>query len=207
MGKFIRIIIILVLSAVLLLMAYSFILDKLGRYLYYKDELKPADVIIVVGDGEAENVKYSVKLFKEGWARKDKIIVTGGTLIGRFTTASLMKDAAMSLGIPKEVILLEDKSKLFDESAFNIKNMLAKYDYKSCIVVTSQYESKRINKIFRKIMGEEIRIISAPVDETWFNFDHWWTRQRDGAKVLDEYAKLLWMLVFGINEKVTNYSN
>lgn len=204
MGKFIKIIIILVLSAVLLLMAYSFILDKLGQYLYYKDELKPADVIVVVGGEEAENVKYSVKLFNEGWARKDKIIMTGGNLAGRFTMASLMKDYALSLGIPKEAVLLENKSKLPDESAFYIKDMLTKYGYKSCIVVTAQYESKRISKIFRKIMGDKIRIISAPVDETWFKFDHWWTRSRDGAKILDEYAKLFWLLVFGVKENVTS---
>jgi uncharacterized SAM-binding protein YcdF (DUF218 family) len=192
MGKFIRIIIILVLSAVLLLMAYGFILDKLGQYLYYKDELKPADVIIVVRGEEAENVKYSVKLFNEGWARKDKIIMTDGALVGRFTVASLMKDHALSLGIPKDAILLENKSKLLEEGALYTKDILTKYGYKSCIVVTAQYESKRVNKIFRKIMGDEIRIISAPVDETWFKFDHWWTRSRDGAKVLDEYTKLFW---------------
>lgn len=181
-------------------MAYSFILDKLGQYLYYKDELKPADVIVVVDGEEAENVKYSVKLFKEGWARKDKIIMTGGTLVGRFTVASLMKDHALSLGITNDAILIENKSKLPDESAFYIKDMLTKYGYKSCIVVTAQYESKRISKIFKTIMGDEIRIINAPVDETWFKFDHWWTRQRDGAKVLDEYAKLFWFFVFGIDK-------
>jgi hypothetical protein len=52
----------------------------------------------------------ALKLFREGWARKDRIILAGGPLVWKYTWASLMKAHAMSLGVNEDAILLEDKS-------------------------------------------------------------------------------------------------
>jgi len=185
----------------LLYVGRGFILEKAGRYLYYKDELKPADVIVVLAGEETERVEYGAKLLKEGWARKDKIILTGGPLVWKYTWASLMQEHAVSLGVPKSAILLADKSRTTEEDAAFTKELMTKHGYKSCILVTSPYHSRRALKIFKKIMGNKIRIISAPSEEVWFQFDEWWQRERDRARVLDEYSKFIWLLIFDIKDK------
>ena len=46
------------LIAVILYFAHGFILEKAGRFLYYKDELKPADVIVILSGEETANVEH-----------------------------------------------------------------------------------------------------------------------------------------------------
>jgi len=202
MFKFFKVLVAFALISGLLYVGHGFILEKAGRYLYYKDEIKPADVIVVLAGEETERVEYGVKLFKEGWARKDRIILAGGPLVWKYTWASLMKEHAISLGAPKNAILLEDKSRTTEEDVRFTKEILNKHGYKSCILVTSPYHSRRATRIFRKIMGDKIIVISAPVEKSWFSFDEWWKRRRDRARVLDEYSKFIWLWIFGLKDKL-----
>ncbi|MCX5720356.1 MAG: YdcF family protein [Nitrospirae bacterium] len=196
MLKLLKILIAFALIGALLYLGHGFILEKAGRYLYYKDELKPADVIVILSGEKTERVEYGVKLFKEGWARKDKIILSGGPVVWKYTWASLMKEQALHLGVPANAILLEEKSRTTEENAKSTKEILNKHGYKSCILITSPYHSKRASIIFKKVMGKDIKIITAPSEESWFRFENWWERKRDRAVVLREYSKLLWFWIY-----------
>jgi uncharacterized SAM-binding protein YcdF (DUF218 family) len=203
MFKFIKVLIGLVIVLALFYIGHGFILEKAGRYLYYKDELKPADVIVVLSGEETERVEYGVELFKEGWARKERIILAGGPLVWKYTWALLMEEQAKYLGVPKKDLLLEDRSMTTEEDAIFTKEIMDKHGYKSCILVTSPYHSKRATKIFRKIMGDRIKVISAPSTKNWFSFDEWWKRRRDRACVLNEWSKFMWLWIFGIENAST----
>lgn len=201
MFKCLKILIAFIILAVLLYIGHGFILKEAGRFLYYKDELKPADVIVVLAGEETERVEHGIKLFKEGWSRKDRIILTGGPLVWKYTWATLMQAHAEHLGVPKSAIMLADKSKTTEEDAIFTKEIMDKYGYKSCILVTSPYHSRRALKIFKRVMGDKIKIISAPAEKSWFQFDKWWKRERDRARVLDEYSKFIWLLIFGFKNE------
>ena len=109
-------------------------------------------------------------------------------------------DHAEYLGIPGKNILIEDKSRTTEEDAKFTKEILQKYKYKSLILVTAPYHSKRAASIFRKVMGTDIKIISAPVENSWFKFEDWWKRRRDRSMVLSEYSKFVWLWIFGVQE-------
>jgi len=200
MFKLFKVLIALAIILVILYIGHGYILDKAGRYLYYEDVMKPADVILILAGEETERVEYGAKLFKEGWARKDKIILAGGPIVWKYTWASLMEKHAVSIGIPKDAILLEEQSKTTEEDARFTKQILDKHKYKSCILVTSPYHSRRAYTIFKKIMDKEIKVISAPCNQSWFRFDDWWKRRKDRRFVLNEYSKFLWLWVFGIEK-------
>jgi uncharacterized SAM-binding protein YcdF (DUF218 family) len=200
MFRFFKILIALAIILALLYIGHGYILDKAGKYLYYKDVMKPADVIVILAGEETERVEYGAKLFKDGWARKDKIILAGGPVVWKYTLASLMEEHAVSLGIPKDAILLEDQSRTTEEDARFTKQILDKHKYKSCIIVTSPYHSRRAYTIFKKIMGKEIAVISAPCTQSWFHFEDWWKRRDDRAQVLNEYSKFVWLWLFGIEK-------
>jgi uncharacterized SAM-binding protein YcdF (DUF218 family) len=178
-----------IIFAALLFIGHESILKEVGSFLYYKDELKPVDVIVVLAGEETERVEHGVKLFKEGWSRKNRIILSGGPLVWKYTWASLMQEHAVHLGVPKSAILLADKSRTANE-------IMDKHGYKSCIIVTSPYDSRRAVKIFKRGMGDKVKIISAPAEKSWFKFDEWWKRERDRARVMDEYSKFIWLLIF-----------
>ena len=194
--KLFKLLTILAVLFVVLYLSHGFILTEAVKYLYYKDELKPADAIVILAGEETERVEYGVKLFKEGWARKDKIILSGGPLVWKYSWASLMREHALYLGVPRKAILLEGKSRNTEEKARFTKEVLTKHGYASCIVVTSPYQSRRVFRIFKKIMGDTITIISAPSEESWFRFEEWWKRRRDRAVVLNEFSKFFWSSLY-----------
>lgn len=198
MSKYIKLLILVVVFAVLIFFGHGFILDKTGEYIYKNDGLSHADVIVVLSGEETERVEYGVKLFKEGWTRKGRIIMTGGPGVWKYSWASLMKKYAEHLGISGDVILLADKARSTEEEAKDTKEILIKHGYKSIILVTSPYHSKRAYKIFQEIMSKEIIIISTPVENSWFKLDEWWKRRRDRAIVLSEYSKFIWLWIYGV---------
>ncbi len=186
----------------ILFLTHGFFLTKAAEMLIKKDELKPADVIVVLAGEPEERVIYGVTLFKEDWARKDRIIMAGGPLVWKYTMAALMKEQAESLGIPGKKILLEDKSRSTEEDALYTKEILKKNGFKSIILVTSPYHSRRAALIFKSILGDEFKIINAPVAENWFNTNDWWKRRRDRSVVLNEFSKYVWLWIFGVQEKI-----
>ena len=188
----------LVLSG-LVYFGHGFILDKAGKYLYAKDELKPVDVIVVLAGEKEERVRYGAELFKEGWARKDRMIMTGGPLVGKHTYAGLMKEQAEDLGVPGKFILLEDRSRTTEEDAKYTGDILEKNRYESIVLVTSPYHSRRASIIFKKML-RGVRIISAPSDKSWFGFDGWWERPHDRDVVLSEWSKFIRLWIFGLQK-------
>ncbi|MBI5847807.1 MAG: YdcF family protein [Nitrospirae bacterium] len=185
----------------IIFLTHGFVFTKAAEMLIRKDEMKPADVIVVLAGEQEERVLYGIKLFKDEWARKDRIIMAGGPLVWKYTWASLMKEQAESLGIPGKKILLEDKSRSTEEDALYTKEILKKNGFKSIILVTSPYHSRRAALIFNNVLGSEFKIISAPADESWFNVNDWWKRRRDRAAVLNEFSKYVWLWLFGLQEK------
>ena len=185
-------------SLTLVFFGHSFILDKAGKLIYKKDDLKPADVIVVLSGEDNERVEYAAYLFREEWAKKNRIIMAGGPVVWKHSWASLMKEHAEYLGIPGKDILLEDKSLTTEENARYTKEILQKNGYKSIILVTSPYHSRRAAVIFQKVLGKDIKVLSAPVENSWFKFSDWWKRRRDRAAVFNEYSKFIWLWIFGV---------
>ena len=201
MFRCIKFFILLLVFAGIVYLGRSFVLDKAGRYIYEKDELRPADVIVVLGGEEGERVEYGVKLFKEGWARKDHIIMTGGPLVGKHTYAGLMKEQAEDLGVAGKFILLADKSRSTEEDARYTGEILKDKGYTSMLLVTSPYHSRRASIIFKEMLPG-IRIISAPTDKSWLSFDDWWKRPRDRDMVLSEWSKFIRLWIFGVQKSL-----
>lgn len=181
-------------------LGHGYLLTKAGEYLVQNDEMKPADVIVVLAGEETERVEHGVRLFREEWSKKDRIVMAGGPVVWKYSWASLMREHAVALGVPAGRIVLEDRSRSTEEDALFTRDILRQSGYRSIILVTSPYHSKRAAIIFRKVFGKDIRVISAPVADSWFSPQDWWKRRRDRATVLNEYSKFLWLLLFGLQE-------
>ncbi len=202
MFRCVKLLIILLVLAGVVYLGHGFLFEKAGRYLLAKDELKPADVIVVLGGEKSERVEYGVKLFKEGWSRKDRIIMTGGPVVGRYTWAGLMKEQAEELGIPGGDIILADRSMSTEEDALYTAGIVRRGRYKSLILVTSPYHSRRASIYFRRMIPG-VTIVSAPVEKSWFSFEGWWKRPRDRDMVFSEYSKFIKLWIFGRRQRGT----
>jgi uncharacterized SAM-binding protein YcdF (DUF218 family) len=191
MKKTLAVIGIILLVVLGLYLSYPFVLNGAARFLIVQDKIQKADVIVILGgDNNGERVKEGVSLFKQGYAKH--LLMSGGPLAWRLTSAQLMKKQAMESGIPEKAIILEDRSRSTREDAEFCLPIVQKHKFGSVIVVTSSYHTRRSAGVFKKIYSPAgIKVMVYPARKSEFNPDRWWLRHEDAAHVIWEYVSLV----------------
>ena len=138
------------------------------------DPAGPSDCIVVfaggvgesgrAGQGYEERVQRAVELYKDGYA--NRIIFSSGYMYV-YEEPLLMKALAVSLGVPDEAILIEDKAKNTYENAVFTGKILKKNNWKKIILVTSIYHTRRASLVFKKI-AEDLRVLYVPPQKSLF---------------------------------------
>ncbi len=176
-------------------LSFPYLLNGLASFLVVRDPLAPADAIIVLsGDTNGERVAEGVKLYKEGYARR--LLMSGGTLAWNLSYAEWMKKQALAAGVPASAILLQDRSKsTIDDAKFSLPIVESNH-FRTVIVVTSPYHTRRAAAVFKKLYGRRgIRVIVRPAETSDFNPHDWWRRHEDTQYVVWEYvARVMYLL-------------
>lgn len=87
-------------------------IEILWEYHHVKQELRPADLIFILGSNDVRVAEYAAELYARKLA--PLLLFSGG--MGRFTgewavpEAELFAEAAMKKGVPEDRILIENKS-------------------------------------------------------------------------------------------------
>lgn len=158
----------------------SEIIDKL-LFQGIQDTGESGDYIIVLGSKKAEKyrVPVAVDLYKTGRARK--IMLCGGKLRdfpeGKFSEAQHMCQAALSLGVPEEDIIMESSSQ---NTVENILYALAELQ-RACwlnnvhrvLLVTTTYHMRRSLAVARYLFPNHISITPCPADDTHTRRNNW----------------------------------
>jgi uncharacterized SAM-binding protein YcdF (DUF218 family) len=125
-----------------------------------------ADAIVVLGGGIERDgtlphvamarVQRGVEAFDAGVA--PRIIMSGRCGLtsepGRLTEARAMADAAVAIGVPEDVILLEEEARDTLGNAYFVRELyLAPRNWTRIRVVTSDFHLSRAAWCFRKILG------------------------------------------------------
>jgi uncharacterized SAM-binding protein YcdF (DUF218 family) len=149
------------------------------NYLVVNEEPRPADVIIVLAN-DAGRVEEGVRLYRLGYA--DRILFTA---VGSQTMASRAK----SLGVTEDHILIEEKAWTTSGEAKYSAEVMRAQGFKSAIVVTSAYHTRRAGIIFgRFFKGWNLTIRAVPYDSS--TQDNWWKDRHTATVVVFEYLKL-----------------
>lgn len=129
------------------------------KNLIVSDNIKKADCIVALG-GENSRKKEAVRLFKQGYSKK--ILFTG---------FEISKEDYERYGLKPHEYIYPVKSAFntYEESQV-VLEIFKKHNFKSMILVTSFYHSRRASETFKKILGREnIKVMVYPV--YWENFD------------------------------------
>lgn len=148
---------------------YTPLIWYLAEPLKLVQEPQNADAIVVfaggvgesgqAGQGYDERVNYAVELYKKGYA-KNLIFSTGAR--STFPEPYIMKALAISLGIPKENILLEDmSSRTYENVKFTVE-ILDKRGWKKIILVSTPYHMLRSSLVFKKVAADKA-VICSPI--------------------------------------------
>ena len=183
-----------IILSLILLVALIILFVSAGNWLVINDDNYKSDVIIVISGGKGERVKHAVKLFQENYA--DTLILSGCPGNDNLNEAIPMRDLAVSLGVPSENIILDvlERHGLgTGVQAITIRDVLKKHHFKSGILVTSNFHTRRALFIFnRALKNLDMKLSVAYPDEDSFDSNEWWKSKRNFTRVLGEIVKLVW---------------
>jgi len=140
---------------------------KLWDYHSMNQKLEKADCILVLGSHDTRIAERGAQLLLDGWA--PLLIYSGG--VGRLTAglwdkpeAEVFAGIAIKMGVPKEKILIENKSTNTGENIiFTMKILKEKgMDPQSFIVVQKPYMERRAFATFKKILPDKKLIVTSP---------------------------------------------
>ncbi len=156
------------------------------QYVNTKATLPQAEVIVVLGGGTrpaafprhtAELNGAGNRLFHAAWLYKQEvaplILVSGGnaTFTGPASQAEseAMTEILVTMGIPREAILLESISRNTRENALETQAILEKEGLSDLILITSASHMPRAYRVFTKV---GLQVTPSPTDFT-FTQDDW----------------------------------
>jgi uncharacterized SAM-binding protein YcdF (DUF218 family) len=132
------------------------------------------DVIVVMaggvgesgqaGGGYQERVKHAVDLY---WAGKAPRMIFSSGYVFAFRETEVMRELAVSLGVPDSALLLETRAANTYEHAAYIRETLRTGGWQRILVVSSPYHMRRALLTWRKV-APEVTAIPAPVAQSQF---------------------------------------
>lgn len=153
-------------------------------FLYMKDPLKPADIILVLSGGnESERTDHAVALYKQGYA--PRALFSGSVQMSGGDNAKYLKKLAVEKGLPESAALIEDRATSTYENLRFSREILSRMHARRVLLVTSPLHQRRAYLVARKVLRKPpTEIVNAPFDspET-FGSEGW-------ISILKEYGKL-----------------
>jgi uncharacterized SAM-binding protein YcdF (DUF218 family) len=144
-----------------------FLAETIWHYHQMNHALRPSEAILVLCSHDQRVAERGADLFLEGWA--PLLIFSGG--FGSITRnmwtepeADQFAKIALALGVPKERVLIENKSTNTGENIRFTKQLLAErnLDLQKFILVQKPYMERRSFATFRKVWPEKDVIVTSP---------------------------------------------
>jgi uncharacterized SAM-binding protein YcdF (DUF218 family) len=157
-----------------------------------EDSLDKSDALIVLSDDNfyADRATRAAELFREGKAAV--VVASGRRLRPKAGIAELMQHDLEERGVPKEKIVRfvhdADSTK---EEAEALKKLVQEKKWRSVIVVTSNYHTRRARYIFRRVFPQDIEIRVASARDGDFDPEHWWEKRKSTKELMREFAGMV----------------
>ena len=140
--------------------------QKIWDYHLLRHKLKKADVILALGSNDLRVADYAAELFLAGWA---PLLVFSGkkgelTKHWKGSEARAFARRAIAAGVPKEKILLEERSVNTGENIAFTKKLLAEHGIhpKRIILVQKPYMERRAHATFKKRCPRTKVVVTSP---------------------------------------------
>ena len=199
-GIFFKLIVLLTLAG-LGLLVYALrqpLLRMVGGIWVVDDGLQPADAIIVLGDDNvpADRATRAAELYRAGWA---PIVVASGRDLRRYSNlADLIQKDLENRGVPASaVVRLPHHAAGTLEEALVARDVVTRRRWHRLLLVTSNYHTRRVRYIYRKVMPESVRVHVIPARDSDYDPEHWWEGRSSIKLFLHEtagYFAALWEL-------------
>ncbi|MBK8316636.1 MAG: YdcF family protein [Acidobacteria bacterium] len=164
------------------------ILNKLAFGLIRRDPVDKADLIVALGgDARCNRERRAVELYRQGLG--SRVVVSGIQYAWGFHSADAAKRYVVSLGVPESDVLAIRESTNTRSEARILRRMMQENGWKTAIIVTSPYHSRRAMYTFEKI-NPDYRFISSPYEPMAGDWqpERWWAHRMYVGLTVKEIA-------------------
>jgi len=168
------------------------ILRFAGESLVIEDQLKNSDAIIILSDDNfyADRATRAAELFRQNLA--PVVVASGVRLRPNAGIAELMTHDLIERGIPKANILPfpQDADNTKEEAEF-LRKLVQSKNWKTVIVVTSNYHTRRAKYIFKKVFPRDVSVGIASARDGDFDPAHWYEHRKSIKRFTQEVGGYL----------------
>jgi uncharacterized SAM-binding protein YcdF (DUF218 family) len=177
------------------------LLPAAGRFLVEADPPEPADAIVVLAGSYPDRILEAVELYRARLAPRILIcpepesagfrrLAELGVSVPR--PFDLNRMVAEQLGVPAAAIeVLEFAGNSTYGEAEAVLQTVLRRGYRSILLVTSKYHTRRAAEIYRFLSGGQVKIIACPARDDDFQAERWWTDRISTRRLIIEYQKWL----------------
>ena len=187
--------------AILLLLAVVgvVVFRNVGHWLVREDALGKADVIVVLSGGLPFRAQAAAEVFKSGYAPavwvsrplgpREELAALGIQFVGE---EDYDRKILVQQGVPDSAIrIFPDTIVNTQDEVEEISREMRRDGMHTVIIVTSPQHTRRVRALWRKLVGDDPRVIVRAAWDDPFDADHWWRTTADLLAVVREAMGLL----------------
>jgi uncharacterized SAM-binding protein YcdF (DUF218 family) len=163
-----------------------------GESWVVEDPLQKSDAILElsIDNFYADRATRAAELYRQGLA---PVVVACGVRLRPYAgVAELMEHDLIERGVPKEKILrLPQDAENTREEAEALANLAVEKKWKSVIVVTSNYHTRRTRYIFHRVFPADISVRVASARDGDFDPEHWYEKRKSIKEFVREAAGMV----------------
>lgn len=163
-----------------------------GEAWVVEDPLQQSDALLLLSDDNffADRATRASELYRQKLA--PVVVASGRRLRPTAGIAELMEHDLIERGVPKErIIRFPQDADNTREEAEALRSLVTEKNWRSVIVVTSNYHTRRARYIFQRVFPESVTVRVASARDGEFDPAHWW----ENRKSLKEFTRELVAMV------------
>ena len=169
-------------------------LPWMGEFLVVADPLQKVDALAILSGDENERIASGAQLYKQGYA--PWFILTDMRLElphSEGVYSAEVKRKAVAQGVPSgRILITPGQVTTTEDEVVNLKEFTLARGFRSLIVVTSPYHTRRARLLLREAFrGSGVTLIVRPALAYNYRAEAWWQSPVDRQLTELEYAKIL----------------
>ncbi len=184
----------------LMLVLHPLWLTAMGDFLVARDDLQPADAIVVLAGNSPYRVQHAVELYHAGWAPKvlisNEVVLSHGV---EATWVQLRAAGLVQLDLPDDAIVpLAQIAQSTHHEALGSRDLMLERGWQRAILVTDPFHMRRALWAFRGVWQPAgLSVIASPAESSKYNLTEWWRDPNKATRLIQEYVKYPYYLLAG----------
>jgi uncharacterized SAM-binding protein YcdF (DUF218 family) len=168
------------------------LLRLVGESWVVEDPFQQSDALLLLSDDNffADRATRASELFRQKLA--PVVVASGRRLRPSAGIAELMEHDLIERGVPKErIIRFPHDGDNTREEALALRALVTDKNWRSVIVVTSNYHTRRARYIFQHVFPQSVAVRVASARDGDFDPEHWWENRKSLKDFVRELAAMM----------------